>query len=84
MCFYANIAHFFVIQFIFEDYLEKWRNCIWKFGFILIGNLAYNYFRFCTRFKKRTIAVILFYGIFIEKFPISDFIVGIRRSPKPF
>lgn len=25
---------------IFEYYLEKWRIYIWKFGFILIGNLA--------------------------------------------
>lgn len=76
MYFGAKIAHFFVIQFIFEDYLEKWRNYILKFGFILIGNLAYNYFRLCIRFKKHTIAVILFYGIFIEKFPIYDFIEG--------
>ena len=36
----AKIVYFFVIQFIFEYYLEKWRIYIWKFGFILIGNLA--------------------------------------------
>ena len=28
--------------------------------------------------------MILFYGIFIGKFPTSDFIVAIRRLPKPF
>ncbi|HBV83625.1 MAG TPA: hypothetical protein DEB74_12725 [Lachnospiraceae bacterium] len=48
MYFGAKIVHFFVIQFIFKDYLEKWRIYIWKFGFVLIGNLAYNCFKLCN------------------------------------
>jgi len=40
----AKIVHFFVIQFILNIFFEKkWRIYIWKFGFILIGNLACNY-----------------------------------------
>ena len=41
--------HSFVIQFILNIYLEKWRIYIWIFGFILIGNLACTYFKHCNR-----------------------------------